>query len=109
MFEETIKAGTQDRFLVAFAETCVTMPFGANPMVPSDAAMMCKDSANVAHHVLTRIAQQAVGLVNHVAKAMRGIDAKVSSFSPRFSCGVMLGTREGKKSMCVCVQPKKHQ
>lgn len=84
MFEETIKAGTQDRFLVAFAETCVTMPFGANPMVPSDAAMMCKDSANVAHHVLTRIAQQAVGLVNHVAKAMRGIDAKVSS-SPHAS------------------------
>jgi hypothetical protein len=67
----------QDNYLVAFAEYCVTFPLAANKDVPSDAVFINNEAANVAHHVLTRIAQQAVGLVNHVAKAMSGIDSKV--------------------------------
>lgn len=97
IFEATIKSGAQvsraaaldampqphsmcvlqDKFLVAFAEYCVTFPLAANKDVGSDSVYVNNEAANVAHHVLTRVAQQAVGLVNHVAKAMSGIDSKV--------------------------------
>lgn len=78
-FETTLKSEEQNKFLLGFADACYTFPTGANAAVPVEQLHIGKESVNVAHHVLMRTAQKAVGLVNEVAVAMSALDSKVPS------------------------------